>query len=236
MPGTGVGRATALAADAATAATRGPLVTLAGRVAAEAVAAVGTAAAEAVTVLRTRPLDAGPAAGWAAPLSTAPASAKVARAWGRTDAANEAYRFKQELREQPRVDGQREGGVRKARMAADLVVPKALAPQGLGVVDVGRTVIALDGVHAHRAFGPFAVEPSRDVGEALLVAAMVADQDDVAKPVLAKAARRIFERGLERGFGDADSASKAHVRGRRIDRAFGHVCDNGRDECVTEAR
>src|SRR5437763_16745985 len=102
MPGTGVGRATALAADAATAATRGPLVTLAGRVAAEAVAAVGTAAAEAVTVLRTRPLDAGPAAGWAAPLSTAPASAKVARAWGRTDAANEAYRFKQELREQSR--------------------------------------------------------------------------------------------------------------------------------------
>ena len=72
---------------------------------------------------------------------------------------------------------------------------------------------------------PLAVEPGGDPGEALLVAAVVADQDDVAKAVPAKAARGVFDRRLERRLRDADRSGEAHVPGRRIDAAFGHVGD-----------
>ena len=70
--------------------------------------------------------------------------------------------------------------------------------------------------------------------ELLLVAAVVADEDDVLEAMLHEAARRAVERGAKRLVGNRQRAGEAHVRRGRRDAAFGHVDEHRRDDRVAE--
>src|SRR6187399_2674479 len=140
-------------------------------------------------------VDAGPAGGDAGPARIA-----VHAIGGTERAAVVQERRADELL----VDGERERRVGGTGVRADLGIAEALLAQHLREVALGGAVVLADRVHAHGRRGPLAVELGGDLGQAALIPAVIADQDDVAKAGLAKAPRRALERRLECIFGDAD--------------------------------
>jgi hypothetical protein len=69
----------------------------------------------------------------------------------------------------------------------------------------------------------------------VLVAAVVAEKDDVGEAVNLEAVRGGFQRLFEHVVRHGDRAGKAHVRGRRSVAALRHVGDDRRDDRVAEA-
>src|SRR5258706_3633424 len=133
-----------------------------------------------------------------------------------------------------RIDGHRKGGIRKTRVRADLFGGETLALEILREVLLGGGVVLLDRMCAHRRLGPFAVQARRGLGHRLLVAAVVADEDDVLEAVEAESARGRLQRLLADIVGHRDRPRKAHVGGGRIDRALGHIGDHGCYERVAQ--
>jgi hypothetical protein len=89
-----------------------------------------------------------------------------------------------------RIDRPGERGVRQPGVRPDLVVADAVTAQRLRV-GRGRCLVVLeDRVGARRRGRPLAIEALRDRGQAFLVAAVIADEHDVAKAVQLEAPAR----------------------------------------------
>ena len=78
------------------------------------------------------------------------------------------------------------------------------------------------------------VEPLHHAAQVALVAAVVAEQHDVAKAVRGQAFGRGHQHLLEHGIGHAEGAGKAHVPGGRRDAALGHVGDHRRHQRMAQ--
>jgi hypothetical protein len=98
----------------------------------------------------------------------------------------------------------------------------------------------------HRSRRPSAVHPARSVPPrpirrstlaarvARLVAAVVAQQHDVAEAMTAQTGGGAVEQVLERHLGHGNGAGPAHVRTGRVDAAFGDVGQHGCHQCVAQ--
>src|SRR4051812_12089977 len=113
------------------------------------------------------------------------------------------------------VGGQHQRSVGKAGVSADLLVAKAFALQQPGEFGLAGPVILFDGVRANTRRRPLAIEPIGDRPFASLIAAVIAEKNDVAEAGELEAARGVFEGSLERLFRNGDRAGKPHVLGRR---------------------
>ena len=112
----------------------------------------------------------------------------------------------------------------------DLLDPLPLQP----LLHPGIVVILGDEVNARLAAGPLRVEPGGHRLHALLVAAAVADQDDVLEAVRAEAGADVGQQALVGLLGQADGAGILHVPGGRIDVPLGHERHDGGDQGVAE--
>ncbi len=95
--------------------------------------------------------------------------------------------------DQAGVHSKHQRGVGEAGMGADFLFAIALALEQLSEFRLAGAVVFLDGVHADGCCGPLAIEPIGDGLLVLLVAAVIAEEDDVAEPGEPEAARRVFE-------------------------------------------
>src|SRR5581483_2441370 len=95
---------------------------------------------------------------------------------------------------QARVYGQSERGVGEPRMRPDFALPITTALERLCVRRFQRSIVFVDRVRAGGRRAPFAIEPLRDGLQVPLVAAVIAQEHDVAKAVQLETARRVLER------------------------------------------
>ncbi len=63
---------------------------------------------------------------------------------------------------------------------------------------------------------------------------MIAEEEDIAKAMLAKAASRTLKDGFEGRRGHGHRSREPHVPGRWADRTFWHIADDGRNDRVPQ--
>src|SRR5262249_49268638 len=90
-------------------------------------------------------------------------------------------------------------------------------------------VVFRDEMNLRLAVSPSRRQFSRDLFHPLLVAAAVADEDEVFETIRAEARRNVRQQTFESLLRDADRAGIAHVAGGRINLAFRDEGDDGRD-------
>src|ERR1022692_2821831 len=129
---------------------------------------------------------------------------------------------------QARIRGQRKRCIRESCMRADLIVAEAAFPKRFRERGRGGTIVLRERVHAGRRRGPLPIQPIGDRLFILLVVAVVAQENDVAKSVQLETPCGVFEHFLKNLIGNADGPGEAQVRRRRADAAFGHI---GHDRC-----
>src|SRR6185437_14681314 len=113
------------------------------------------------------------------------------------------------------IDRERQRRIAKPGMRADLGVRVAPRSEGGSILRFDGRVVVDERVRAYGGLRPFATEPRGDRLLVALVAAVIADEHDVAKAGCAKAPRRVLEQALERLRRDRKGAREAHVRRRR---------------------
>src|SRR5690242_3408799 len=101
-----------------------------------------------------------------------------------------------------RIDGERERRVGEARMRADRCVGMTARFQRGRIFGFEGPIVLWERVHARRRVLPLAAQSRGDRLQAAPVAAMITDEDDVAKAACAKASRRGFEDAFERRLRD----------------------------------
>ena len=121
-------------------------------------------------------------------------------------------------------------------MGADFIIRVAALPQGVRIRDRRRSVVFRQRMHPRRCRRPFPVQAIGDRLFVLLVAAVVAEENDVAKAVQLKTSRGIFEYLLKCLVWNAYRTGKAHVRRRRADAAFRHVGHHRCHQCVAKRK
>ena len=119
-----------------------------------------------------------------------------------------------------RIDGHGERRVGEAGVRADLGVAKATAAQRGGILFFGHLIVLGDGMGTRIRGCPFLVQPIGNGLVRLLVTAVIAEKNDVTKPVQLEATRGRVENFFEDCIRHGDRSRKLHVRCRRVDAAF----------------
>src|SRR4029078_11957716 len=95
-------------------------------------------------------------------------------------------------------------------------------------------VVLLGRVRTRALRLPLAIEPRRDRALAFLVAAVIAEKDDVAEPGALEAPRRVLQRLFERCLGNRDRSREPHMLRRWVDLSLGHIRDHRRQQRIAE--
>src|SRR4029450_6565663 len=115
----------------------------------------------------------------------------------------------------------------RARVRANFVCTHALSDHP---VVASTWIVGRDVVNTYVRRGPLRVESLSHLFLPGLIAAAVADESDVEKPMLLEATSGIFKDLAEHFLGQRDRTGKPHVPGRWVDVALGDVGNHWRDQ------